>query len=592
MNQRRRVVLEPDASWNVLGHPGSISRRTAFKLAGAAAAAAMGGTAMSIAPRPASAQTGSDGAGELHLPFYPYGQPVQFDPHRAPNWGPFWTLSPYLWSGLLGFDERGGVVLDLAVAFDANETADVWTATIRDGLTFESGAPITAQSFVDSWMRALDPYQPAPMSTYMQLVDGADAYLAGTGSEVGFTAVDDLTIEIRLAAPFSSFPAYAATFGWSLVDVAAIDAEAASGLQVPGIGPWQVADVVNGQTFTFSPNPASPVETSADVTSIVWHIYDGPGAMELALDEFNAGILAIADAPASLLAKVSETDTSSNLLVEIGDPSSTLALGMDFNQAPFDDLRYREAVAAAIDRSQWVMDLETPAFIPATDMVPPAVQVTASYTPADLIPFDADHARDLLDEAGYDPEGDGPDIVYYQAGTDSEEEIAQIASLLAMIEANSGLVIQHNTSLSTDQIAALQSDNGGRQVDLVWWWSDSDTPSMLGQIGRSDSPAMAGWFNWSPELEGVDDQNPGAAAEAFDNAITAANEATNADDRNAAYREAEQTMIDNAVYVPVGHWVQRFVQQPWLTGTRQGSWTGSMPLAIDADVQLAAPESE
>lgn len=591
MKQRPTVLMEPEAAWSALSRSGSFSRRTALKFASLGTAATLapvltGGGQVLAATQP------SDDTGTLHLPFYPYGQPVQFDPHRAPNWGPFWAISPYLWSGLLGFDERGGVVLDLAVSFDANDTADVWTATIPNNLTFENGEPVTAQSFIDSWTRALDPYQPAPMSTYLHLVEGAKARLAGEPADLGFTAVDDQTIEIRLAAPFSSFPAYAATFGWALVDVASIDDEAASQLQVPGIGPWQVADIVDGQTFSFAPNPVSPVEVSPDVTTITWHMYDGPNAMERALGDFEAGSLAIADVPASLVAQVTENDSLASLLVEIGDPSSTLALGMNFNQPPFDDLRYREAVAAAIDRDQWAASLEVPGFVAATAVVPPAVQATANYTPATPIAFDAQHAKDLLDDAGYDPEGDGPDIIYHQAGTDDAADIAQVAALLAMIQENSGLVIQHDTSLSTEQIAALQADNGGRQIDLVWWWSDSDTPSMLGQIGRSDSPAMAGWFNWSPELQGVDGQDPGAASEAFDAAISMANETTNADERNDAFRQAEQTLLDNAVYIPIGHWVQRYVQQPWLTGTRQGSWTGSVPLAIDAEVSVTSAESE
>ena len=50
----------------------------------------------------------------LHLPFNPYGQPVSIDPHRTVNWGPFWVMLPYAWSGLLRFDQNGAVEADLA----------------------------------------------------------------------------------------------------------------------------------------------------------------------------------------------------------------------------------------------------------------------------------------------------------------------------------------------------------------------------------------------------------------------------------------------------------------------------------------------
>jgi ABC-type transport system substrate-binding protein len=155
-----------------------------------------------------------------------------------------------------------------------------------------------------------------------------------------------------------------------------------------------------------------------------------------------------------------------------------------------------------------------------------------------------------------------------------------------MIEQNSGLVIRHDTTLTADQILALQADNGGRQFDIVWWWTVTDTAALLQTAGQSTSPYMSGWFNWSPDLETADDQDPGAASSQFDELVSTANLSTEADARNDAFRQAEQLLLDNAVYVPLGHWVQRFVQKPWLQGTRQGAWSGRIPVRLDADVTV------
>ncbi len=161
-----------------------------------------------------------------------------------------------------------------------------------------------------------------------------------------------------------------------------------------------------------------------------------------------------------------------------------------------------------------------------------------------------------------------------------------------MIADNAGLAIRHDATLTAEQIAALQGDNGGRQFDIVWWWTVTDTASLLQTIGSPESPYMAGWFNWSPDLEPIDGQAPGEAAASFQELIASANGTADQDARNDAHRQAEQLLLDNAVYVPLGHWVQRYLQKPWLQGTRQGPWSGRIPVRFDAEVVVRSRTAE
>jgi oligopeptide transport system substrate-binding protein len=534
---------------------------------------------------------------ELTIPFNPYGQPITLDPHRAPNWGPFWVLFPHLWSGLLAFDENGGVVLDLADSVEPNETADDWTVAIRPGLQFASGNPVNAQAFIDSWKRALNPDQLAPMSTFMERVQGYEEHIQGQSPEIGFTAVDELTIEITLSEPYSSFPASLATFGWAVLDLAAMETiesatPGASGISgVPGIGMWQVTEFVDGDRIVCEPHPGTPTPLSPSISKLIWQVVDGPDAAATTYEMYQSDVVPVADVPSSLLPSVTEDDALAAELIAIEPQASTLAIGMDFSQAPFNDLRYRQAVAASIDREAWATDIQKVEFVPGQAIVPPSVNLTSGYESAVPIEFSAEEAASLLESAGYDPDSGEADVVYYQPATDTLEQQEQAAALLSMIQENAGLVVRHDTSLTADQISSLQNDNGGRQFDILWWWTASDTPSLLETIGTSTSPAMAGVFNWSTEVEGVDDQVPGDASAEFEELILQANATTDDVERNALFREAEQLLLDNAVYVPLGHWVQRYLQKPWLTGTRQGPWSGSIPVRFD-DAVLILPRSQ
>ena len=79
---------------------------------------------------------------------------------------------------------------------------------------------------------------------------------------------------------------------------------------------------------------------------------------------------------------------------------------------------------------------------------------TANYAPPELLPFDAGTAKSLLADAGIDADT-MPQVTYHQPAGSSQAEVDQAAALLKMIEDNSGLVIEHDTTLTADQRKAI-----------------------------------------------------------------------------------------------------------------------------------------
>lgn len=523
---------------------------------------------------------------ELRLPLNPFGQPVTIDPHRTVNWGPFWVVLPHVWAGPLRFDANGAVEPDLADRIEPVDDASLWRITLKADLRFASGRAIGSEDCIASWKRALDPQSVSPMATFMSNVNGFDAFIAGESTDIGFAAIDDRTIAIQLVEADSSFPSSLATFVWAVLD---LDLLANSDADDPllagaGAGAWQFTELIDGDRLVMEPNPEHWGEPSPSVTRVIWQILDGVDADSRAIDQFRADELAVADVPLSMLATVRDDEVLSANLITIDSQASTIAIGLDFNQEPFSDVRVRRAVAAAVDRQGWASEIWQEGFVPASGFVPPSVSLTSGYAPATADFGDSGTAAQLFEQAGFDPAADAPEIVYFQPATDSADDIERHAALLRMIEDNCGLVIRHDTSLTSDQIAARQRDNDGRQFDIVWWWTVSDTAAILNTAANPDSTAMRGWFNWSAELPAVDDSDPGAAALTFQAHISEANASLDPETRNRAFQDAEQIVLDSAVYIPLGHWVQRFLQQPWLQGTRQGPWSGSLPARIDADV--------
>lgn len=542
----------------------------------------------------ATAQDGEVETGaELHLPLNPFGQPVTIDPHRTVNWGPFWVVLPHVWAGPLRFDENGAVEPDLAERVEPVDDASRWRVTLKPDLRFASGRVISSQDCIASWKRALDPLSVSPMATFMSNVDGFDAFTSGESAEIGFAEIDDRAVEITLTQPDSSFPSSLATFVWAVLDLEVLANSDADNplLADAGAGAWRFTELVDGDRLVMEPNPEYWGEPSPSITRVVWRILDGVDADSRAMELYRAGDLAVADVPLSLFATIRDDEALSADLTTVESQASTMAIGLDFNQEPFGDVRVRRGVAAAIDRGTWASDIWQDGFVPATGFVPPVVSLTSGYDPVVADFGDPESARQLFEAAGLDPATDAPDIVYFQPATDSPDDIERHAALLRMIEDNSGLPIRHDSSLTSDQIAARQRDNSGRQFDIVWWWTVSETAAILDTAANPESDSMRGWFNWSAELPAVDESDPGAAASTFQDRVSEARASLDLDSRNRAYHDAEQILLDNVVYIPLGHWIQRFVQQSWLQGTRQGPWSGSLPVRIDADVVVRGRDS-
>lgn len=560
------------------------NRRDILRIAALSAAAAAMPLRGIYAQDDASPESTPDGGSDgvvVRLPFNPYGQEVSVDPHRAVNWGPFWVMLPYAWSGLLRFDENGAVESDLAESVEPNEDGSVWTATLREGITFADGTPITAEHFLQSWNRALDSTRLTPMARFFTPIVGANELAAGENTSLGVNVVDDRTLEISLTAPLAHFPSYLATFGFAVVHPEfQSDADQAVELSQAGSGPWSITSVSDTE-IVMQPNPNHWDSTSPDISQLVWAIAPGGNTDLTIIDWYQSDAIAIADAPLSVQGVLSDEELEN--LQRAETQSATLVLTMDFHQEPFNDVRVRRAVAAAINREAWATEIEQQSYVPANSFSPPVLAQIANYeAPTDA--YDEDPAE-LLDQASFDPAASENEIIVFQPATDSPEVIDRTAQLLTMISDATGIQLNHDVSLTAEQIEAARQDSGGLHISTMQWQLDSDQPSLL-QIMSQQSDYNAGWVNWAPELEDSGDFTPGADAAAFDELVSTAATTLDEAERNASYAEAETLLLRNAVIVPIGFWAPAWLQKPWLTGTRQGPWSGSTPVRLDAEVTV------
>ncbi|MBE5828943.1 MAG: peptide ABC transporter substrate-binding protein [Butyrivibrio sp.] len=136
--------------------------------------------------------------------------PVEsLDPQQATDGTSFEVIADYT-DGLMQMDADGQAVNAIAESVDVSDDGLTYTFHLRADANWSNGEPVTANDFVFAWQRAVDP-EIASEYSYMlsdigqivnaqEIIDGAK-----DKTELGVTAVDDKTLEVKLNVPVSYF---------------------------------------------------------------------------------------------------------------------------------------------------------------------------------------------------------------------------------------------------------------------------------------------------------------------------------------------------------------------------------------------------
>ena len=160
-------------------------------------------TATETAAEPAGEGSGEDLNVMLETPV------ESLDPQQATDGTSFEVIADYT-DGLMQMDADGQAVNAIAESYDISDDGLTYTFHLRADANWSNGDPVTANDFVFAWQRAVDPEIASEYSYVLsdigQIVN-AQEIIDGTKdkSELGVTAVDDKTLEVKLNVPVSYF---------------------------------------------------------------------------------------------------------------------------------------------------------------------------------------------------------------------------------------------------------------------------------------------------------------------------------------------------------------------------------------------------
>jgi len=127
------------------------------------------------------------------------------------------AIAADLFEGLTATDHHGHIVPGVAESWKQVDPS-TWVFKLRQGAAWSNGQPVSADDFVYSWRRFLDPKTASKIaSTYgVYLLNGTDIVNGRKPpSELGVRAIDKQTLEVRTAGPVPFFPAVASVAQFS-----------------------------------------------------------------------------------------------------------------------------------------------------------------------------------------------------------------------------------------------------------------------------------------------------------------------------------------------------------------------------------------
>lgn len=422
------------------------------------------------------------------LVFLNGAEPETLDPALITG-QPEGRISNALFEGLTSFDATAKPIPGVAESWEISPDKRVYTFHLRHDARWSNGEPVTAEDFVRSWRRTLDPLTGSEYASQLHYLRNGRAYNLGKltdFSQVGVRALDPFTLEVTLENPTTYFLDLCAFTTLAPVHIPTVERYPDDWTK-PGklvsngaytLADWRINDRIRLAKNPHYWNRAHVAMKTIDI---------------LPISKANTAFSFYAAGQADLL--MDKGLVPNQLILELKkrpDFHAAPFLGIYFlrfncTRPPFNDPRVRRAFSMVVDKQLLVDKITRAGEKPASSLTPPG---TAGYEPPAGLARDPDQARKLLAEAGY-PDGKGfPRISYLYSEGELNEGLA--IEIQGMFRRELGV----NIDLQRQEWKVYLRSMASLDYDLcraTWVGDYNDPNTFLGCFVTGDGNNRTGW---------------------------------------------------------------------------------------------------
>jgi oligopeptide transport system substrate-binding protein len=476
-------------------------------------------------------------------------EPETLDVHKSTG-VPESHLQRDLFEGLVMEDAAGEHYPAAAESWEVSDDGTVYTFQLREDATWSNGDRVTAEDFVYSFRRGVDPETASEYAFILWPILNAEEISKGEKpvEELGVAAVDERTLEITLksATPYfigllthhMAYPVHRAT------------------VEEHGDQWTRPGNMVNNGPYVlkeWTPQSRIILEKNenfreADQVTIEQVYYYPIEDYATELKRYRAGEIDVTyDVPVDQVEWIEE-----NLAEEF---HNTPYLGVyyyaiNLTREPFkDNKKLRQALTLALDREILTEKVTKAGELPAYSWIPPGVDNYEPQTVAWAEMSQAERtaeAKRLYEEAGFS-EADAPQIEILYNTDENHKKLA--IAIGAMWKQNLGV----QTTLRNEEWKVYLDTRNQKDFDVArsGWIGDYNDANTFLDLFTSD----AGPIN-----------TPGYANPEYDRLIRQAAQTLDPAERAELLQEAERLFLDDVPAVPIYHYTTQHVVKPYVIG--------------------------
>ena len=473
----------------------------------------------------------------------------------------------FAFDNLLKMDKDGKVVPGLAEKYEVSDDQLTWTFHLRDGLKWSDGSALTADDFVYSWQRLVDPNVAAPYAqTVLGMVEGYDDAIGRPDADGNTTvdpdptklkveAPDEKTLIVHMAKPTPYFDKLAAFVSLSPVKKDVVEANPDGWSIDPktyiSTGPFKLTGWEPGSYLMFEKNENYWDADSIKLDGIKCLLMQDQNATFSAYESGDA--LMIKDVPTQEITTLKERSD-----FHIDPILGTYYLDLNTTLDEFKDPKVREALSLALDRKYISEIITSGTYTPASGFVSEGVtdwdgsawqdNITdkSAYINIDDHAGNLAKAKELLKEAGYENGVGLPEMVY---STNDASYHKKIAEYLQQAWGELGLKVQVN--IVEWKSFTPQRRSGNYQIARDGWVMDYNDPSNILELA----------------LTGNGNNNAKYSNPEFDALMSKAATEKDPQTRFGYLHQAEDFIMKDTAMVPLLYYNDFYLQSDKITGS-------------------------